>query len=166
MDLAAGIAHFSAHLTRDLDAALAGERSRGRAIPEVVDPDEYNVPYIRVAARFPDRRFAPEVQLVLHPVNLRLPGGVRGWARPVLVSTRWMLRRGQSLSLVAESQHELGSNGFTHATFALEYRRPDAPERRLQIFISASPGRQLHVSPTLGGLRDGVAWGLRMRLGE
>jgi hypothetical protein len=160
--VSAGIAHLSSHLTRDLDEKTGVERQLGRAIPHVDDPSEYNVLFVEGRLSFPGRRFAPEVRLGLAPVNLRLDGRVRGGnRRPVYGDTRWTLWRGNAKTVFVRTEHEVGANPINRFTVALEATRENT-SGRWQIFASLSPGRGMHVSPDLGGLRDGLSAGLRL----
>ena len=49
--MSAGLAHFSSHLTRNLDDKTDEEQVRGHPIPGVDDPSEYNVFFFKVQAR-------------------------------------------------------------------------------------------------------------------
>jgi len=160
--LSAGIAHLSSHLTRDLDEKLDEERSRGTTVPDVLDPSEYNVIFLKVARKLPAWRLSPEVEAFVLPVNIRLGGGLRKRARPVHLRTRATLWQARGRRLAAETQHEIGSNAFHHFSLVFEQSREDRPGDRFQVFLSVAPGRQLHVSPIIGGLRDGLAFGLKV----
>lgn len=56
----------------------------------------------------------------------------------------------------------IGKNPFNRFSLSFEVYARNQPEGRLQIFASASPGHNLHVSPNVGALRDGIALGVRM----
>ena len=159
--LSAGIAHFSSHLTRDLDEKIDEQRRRGAAIPIVPDPGEYNVPFVKGRRRFSGWRLAPDVEVIVSPVNFRFGGGRHGHVRPVhlgTLSTLW--RRGRT-AILAETRHELGTNAFHLLTIAIDRESSSASGGRVQLLISASPGRTLHVSPHIGAVRDGVSIGAR-----
>jgi hypothetical protein len=159
--LSAGITHLSSHLTRDLDQKIEEERRRGAAIPVVADPGEYNVLFVGGQRRFAALRFAPEIEVIVAPVNFRFGGGRHGHVRPVYLGTLWTVWRGHRLSVLAETQHELGTNAFHHFSLLLERESSSASGGRVQLFLSAAPGDTLHVSPNVGGLRDGLAVGVR-----
>jgi len=95
-------------------------------------------------------------------VNFNFNGGQRDYVRPVYLATRSTLWQGNTKSIVAETQHEIGKNPFNNFSLLFELYPRNQPEGRFQIFISASPGHNLHVSPNVGGLRDGIAFGIRM----
>lgn len=160
--LSAGIAHLSSHLTRDLDEKLDEERNRGSTIPIVDDPSEYNVFFFKGYRKLSACPFAPELEIVVEPMNFRFNGGQGGHVRPLYLGTRSTLWQGNQKSLVAETRHEIGENPFHHFSLLLELYARNQSEGRLQIFVSASPGHNVHVSPNIGGLRDGIAFGIRM----
>lgn len=160
--VSAGISHLSSHLTRDLDDKLDEERNRGATIPIVADPSEYNVFFFKGYRRFSGRPLTPEIELVLQPVNFHLNGSRAGDVRPVHAATRWTLWHSLQKSITAETQHEIGKNAFNIFSLSLGLYARDQPEGRLRIFVRASPGHSLHVSPTVGALRDGIAVGIRM----
>ena len=160
--LSAGIAHLSSHLTRDLDDKLEEERNKGATIPVVADPSEYNVLFFKGYRKWPACPFTPELEIVVEPINFRFNGGDAGYIRPLYLGTRWTLWRGDQKSIVAETKHEIGANSLNSFALVLELFARNQPQGRLQIFVSASPGHDLHVSPNIGGLRDGIAFGIRM----
>jgi hypothetical protein len=160
--LSAGIAHLSSHLTRDLDDKLEEETGKGAEIPIVADPSEYNVFFFKAYRKFPAYRFTPELEIAIEPVNFNFNGGRRDYVRPVYLGSRWTLWRGSQKSIVAETQHEIGKNPFNDFSLSFELFARNQPDGRFQIFVSASPGHNLHVSPNIGGLRDGIAFGIRM----
>jgi len=141
--LSTGLAHLSSHLTRDLDKKLAEESALGRAAPAVDDPSEYNVPFVE-------------------PINFRFNGSGARYVRPIYLHTGWTLWRGSQKSLVAETQHEIGQRPFNVVSLSLQLYTRNQTEGRFQLFVTASPGHRLHVSPNVGGLRDGIAFGARM----
>jgi hypothetical protein len=158
----AGIAHLSAHLTRDLDEKTADERRRGASIPDVEDPSEYNVGFLEGTRRFPNARFAPAIRVGVAPLNLRLDGRVRGpHRRPIYAGTAWTLVRSGSRAIAVETEHEIGANPVNRVTLAWDTRTADRT-RSWRVFLSVSPGRGLQVSPDLGAVRDGVAVGFRV----
>jgi hypothetical protein len=160
--LSAGFTHLSSHLTRDLDEKLNAERQRGATIPVVTDPDEYNVLFFKGYRKLSSRPLTPELEIVVAPVDFRFNGSPRRHIRPLYLGTRLTLWQGNRKSIVAETQHEIGENPFNHFSLLLELYARDQPEGRFQIFVSASPGKGFHVSPNIGGLRDGIAFGIRM----
>ena len=160
--LSAGITHLSSHLTRDLDDKLDEETGKGATIPIVADPSEYNVFFFKAYRRFSAWRFTPEVQIAVEPMNFNFNGGRRDYVRPVYLATRSTLWKGGEKSIVAETQHEIGKNSFNNFSVSFELYARNQPEGRFQIFVSASPGHNLHVSPNIGALRDGIAFGIRM----
>ena len=160
--LSAGIAHLSSHLTRDLDDKLEEETNKGATIPEVSDPAEYNVLFFKAYRKLSACPFTPELEIVVEPVNFRFNGGQAGGVRPVYLGTRSTLWKGNQKSLVAGTQHEIGENPFNSFSLSFGLYARNQPEGRFQIFVSASPGHNLHVSPNIGGLRDGIAFGIRM----
>jgi hypothetical protein len=160
--LSAGIRHLSSHLTRDLDDKLDEETSKGATIPIVADPSEYNVFFFKAYRKFSASPFTPELEIVIEPINFRFSGGRAGDVRPVYLRTRSTLWQGDQKSIVAETQHEIGKNPFNTFSLSVELYARNQPEGRFQIFASASPGHDLHVSPNIGGLRDGIAFGIRM----
>jgi hypothetical protein len=160
--LSAGIAHLSSHLTRDLDEKLEELRSAGITVPVVGDPSEYNVIYVAAYRKLSTWRFAPEFEIVFEPVNFRFNGSPAGGVRPLYLGTRWRLWRGTRQSIVARTQHEIGENPFNYFSLSLDLHGRNQAEGRLQMFVAASPGNQLHVSPNIGALRDGIAMGIRI----
>jgi hypothetical protein len=163
--LSGGLLHLSSHLTRDLDEKLEEIRIEGGSVPDVADPSEYNVFFIGIYRRFSTWRFTPEIELVVEPVNFHFNGRPAGGVRPVYLGSRWTLWRGSRKSIVARSQHEIGPGYFNYFSLTFQLDGRSQPEGRLQIFVGASPGDQLHVSPNIGALRDGIAVGLRMAFG-
>jgi hypothetical protein len=153
----AGINHFSSHLTRELDQQLESAIERGARLPRVRDPAEYNVPFVGIRTKLNRLPFSPAVEVVAQPVNLALAAPEAGAVRPLFVATRWSLWTGGRHGLTAETAHEVGRRGFND--IAVFYRVADD---RLSVFVSVSPGRGAHVSPRIGGLRDGLAAGLRI----
>lgn len=162
VSLTMGLSHLSTHLTRDLDEKTVDERQRGALIPVVADPPEYNAPFLEWSRRFPTARFAPEIAIGATPVNIRLSARSRGWnRRPVYVDTRWRLWARGARSFVLETAHEAGAQPLNRFVGALEIDRPRTMSS-LQLFASFSPGRGMHVSPRLGGVRDGLALGVKL----
>jgi hypothetical protein len=126
-----------------------------------VDPGEYNVPFVMAHRRFRTLRFTPELDVIIAPVNFRFGGGRHGHVRPLYVGTTTTLWRGDRTSLLAATQHELGRNSFHHFSLIVERQSSNPTGGRVRLFLTASPGRTLHVSPHVGGVRDGVAAGVR-----
>jgi hypothetical protein len=163
LTLSAGVSHLSSHLTRDLDTKTAEERALGLPVPQVQDPSEYNVVFFRAVRRVPRWRLTPVFDLVIEPYNFRFNGSRADTVRPICLSTRWTLWRGAGGSLAAETQHEFGPRPWNQASLFLELYRRQQAEGRFQVFVTASPGHSLHVSPNVGGVRDGIAAGVRLR---
>jgi hypothetical protein len=161
--LSAGILHLSSHLTRDLDRKEAEERGRGHPIPTVADPDQYNVFYLKAYRRFPAYPLAPALELAIQPVNFHYNGRAAGDVRPVYLGTRSTLWRRGEVSLVLGTRHEIGPRPVNQFLAILELYARDQPEGRLQGFLSVSPGHEIHVSPHIGGMRDGIALGVRLK---
>lgn len=159
----AGLAHLSSHLTRDLDEKTLGERDLGHTIPAVADPSEFNVIYLEARRRLSSsRRLAPEIRVGVAPVNLRLDGRLRGGLRrPLYGATRWWLWRGRGRALTVRTEHEVGRGPINRFTVVYE-RRGVESGGRLQLFAGFTPGRGMHVSPDLGGVRDGLTAGIRV----
>jgi hypothetical protein len=162
LTMTAGISHLSTHLTRDLDDKLDEERSHGRTIPIVEDESEYNVVYLKANVTLTSWPFTPALEAVLQPINFQFNGGRAGDVRPVYVRSRTTLWRGDQRAIVAETEHEFGKNAFNRFVAAFEFTSATDGRRRVEMFVSASPGHNLHVSPMIGGVRDGIAFGLRM----
>jgi hypothetical protein len=160
--LSGGFKHFSSHLTRDLDDKLEEERNKGETIPEVDDPSEFNVIYFGGSWTLPSLWFSPEIEIIVQPINFKFNGSPADDIRPIYLGTRWTLWRGNQKSVVAETRQEFGENPLNNFTLSFGLFARDQPEGRLQIFVSASPGGNLHVSPNIGALRDGVALGIRL----
>ena len=160
--LSAGITHLSTHLTRDLDDKLEEERSKGATIPIVDDPDEYNVVFLKAYVRLPAYPFTPELEAVVQPINFHFNGSPAGDVRPVYLRARATLWQGGRNALHAETQHEIGRRPFDNYSLSFELDPSRQRTRLFRIFVSASPGHSLHTSPNIGGLRDGIAFGIRM----
>ena len=160
--MSTGLAHLSSHLTRDLDKKLAEESALGHAAPVVDDPSEYNVPFIAGSWKFPAYPLTPELDAAVEPINFRFNGSGARYVRPIYLHTGWALWRGSQKSLVAETHHEIGKRPFNVVSLSLQLYAGNQTEGRLQLFVTASPGHRLHVSPNVGGLRDGIALGARM----
>ncbi len=163
LTISAGVTHMSSHLTRDLDEKLNEQRSKAVTVPSVEDPDEYNVPFVGWRRTWSAARSSPQLHVVVEPTHFRFNGTWAWNGRPIFIATQWTLWRGIQKSLVVETQHELGVRPFTNVFLLLELFARGEPEGRLQVFLSGSPGHGLHVSPNIGGLRDGVAFGMRMK---
>lgn len=161
--VSAGLTHLSSHLTRDLDDKLDEQRNNGVPIPIVEDPSEYNVVYFKGQGRLSSYPFTPEFDVIVEPVNFRFNGSDPGYVRPLYLGTRFTLWRGHGKSIVAETQHEIGTNPLNIFSLSYELFARNQPEGRFRIFVSASPGQTMHVSPNIGGVRDGIAFGMRMK---
>jgi len=163
LEFSAGFVHLSSHLTRDLDAKTEEQRSKGATIPDVEDPDEYNVLHVGGRVRIPRWVFTPEFEAILQPVNFRFDGGSAPDVRPVYLASRWVLWHNRGRSVVVATQHEIGKNSFSHFSVSLELFERDRSRGRIAVFLSGAPGDGMHVSPNIGALRDGIAMGLRIR---
>ena len=163
LTLSAGIAHLSSHLTRDLDDKTDEQRREGQVIPDVQDPDEYNVLYLKAHLRLQEWPLEPELDVILEPVNFRFDLGHAPYARPVYLGTRSILWRGSAKTVALETQHEIGNNAFNYFCLLLELFPKGQGEGRFQLFVGGSPGRTMHVSPNVAALRDGLAGGVRLR---
>jgi hypothetical protein len=160
--MSTGLAHLSSHLTRDLDKKLAEENALGHPAPLVGDPSEYNVPFIEGSWKFPAYPLTPELDAAVEPINFRFNGSGARYVRPIYLHTGWALWRGNQKSLVAETQHEIGKRPFNVFSLSLQLYAGNQTEGRFQLFVTASPGHRLHVSPNVGGVRDGIALGARL----
>jgi len=163
LELSAGVSHLSSHLTRDLDEKTEEQRRNGAAIPDVEDPGEYNVVYVRAYLRRPGWVFSPEFEAIVQPVNFRFNGTSAPYVRPIYLASRWTLWQGHEKSIRLTTQHELGRNSFNHVSLSLELYGRNESGGRFAVFLSGSPGDVMHVSPNVGALRDGIAIGLRIR---
>jgi hypothetical protein len=162
--ISAGMTHLSSHLTRDLDDKLAEERIRGTTIPVVKDPDQYNVFYLGISRRFPTvRLLQPEIEVAIEPITFRFWSAPKANTRPLFLASRWTLWHGGRTSLAAETQHEIGRNPFNRLSLVLELYDRNGTEGRLHLFVTASPGNGMHVSPNVGAFRDGVSLGIRVK---
>jgi hypothetical protein len=160
--LSVGVSHLSSHLTRDLDAKTAEARARGLPIPQVQDPSEYNVLFFRGSHRFSTWPHAPVIDVAVEPLNFRFNGSRAALVRPIYIATNLMLWKGHEKALVAETHHEFGTRPWNQVSLFLELYARHQAEGRFQIFVTASPGHSLHVSPNVGALRDGIAAGVRL----
>jgi hypothetical protein len=161
--LSSGLSHFSSHLTRDLDDKTDEERAGGGPIPKVDDPSEFNVLYVSGHWAWHGRPLSPELQLAIQPVNFRFDGRHADYVRPVYVGTRWTLWRGGHQSILAETQQEIGEDPFVNVVLVFAFYRRDQADSPFQAFVSGSPEGKVRVSPQIGALRGGFAFGIRMR---
>jgi hypothetical protein len=161
--LSAGVSHLSSHLTRDLDEKTLEQRRRGIPIPDVLDSDEYNIVFLKGTRRFDSTPLRPQIAVSLEPFEFRFDGHRSMHARPLYVTTRWTPWHGQGRRLTAETQHEIGRRSWNDLALFLSLFGRGDQDGGFQLFASVSPGRGMHVSPNVGGLRDGVAFGVRMR---
>jgi hypothetical protein len=161
--LSSGLAHFSSHLTRDLDDKTNQQRASGAAIPDVEDPSEYNVLYVSGQWTLKNRPLAPELELVIQPINFRFNGRRADYVRPIYLGTKWRLWRGDQKAVTAETEQEIGKGPFINVALVLALFPRDQSEGRFQVFVSGSPGGAVRVSPRIGALRGGVAFGIRMK---
>ena len=157
--VSAGIVHLSSHLAKDLDEKLEELAIEGTTVPSVDDPSEYNVFYFAAYRRLPSWRLTPEFEIAVEPMNFSFTGAPAGYVRPLYLGTRWTLWQSNQASLVARTQHEIGENPFNYFSLSLAMLRgTNQPEGRFQIFLGASPGHEIHVSPNIGALRMASHW--------
>ena len=161
--LSSGLSHFSSHLTRDLDDKTDQERANGAPIPRVDDPSEYNVLYVSGHWTLHGRPLRPELELAIQPINFRFDGRRADYVRPIYLGTRWTLWRGSHRAVMAETQQEIGRDPFINVSLVLALHPRNQAESPFQVFVSGSPGGQVRVSPQIGALRGGLAFGIRMR---
>jgi len=161
--LSSGLSHFSSHLTRDLDDKTDEERARGGPIPDVDDPSEFNVLYVSGHWALHGRPLTPELHLAIQPFNFRFDGRHADYVRPVYLGTRWTLWRGGHQSILAETQQEIGKDPFVNVSLVVAVYRKDQTDSRFQAFVSGSPAGKVRVSPQIGALRGGLAFGIRMK---
>ena len=154
-----GIRHLSSHLTRDLTHKEEDVAAGGGVVPTVKDASEYNVVFLKTA-------FSPvppaEVTVIVNPISFEFDGDWGSYVRPVHLDARWTLWKGRDTALAAETQFELGRNPFDTYSLSLDLFKRDAPRGRLQLMFSVSPGHELHLSPIVGAVLDGVSFGVRM----
>jgi hypothetical protein len=163
VEASAGIRHLSTHLTRDLDDKDSEQRALGRAIPHGEDLNEYNVLFFSVSRDFPSVLFAPAISVTVDPVNFELDGNLGGYVRPLYVTSRLSLWKRGTTALALETEHEIGNNPYNNFTLRLEMFPRNQPQGRFAVIVAVAPGDGLHVSPNIGGRRDGVALGVTMR---
>lgn len=162
-NLSSGLVHFSSHLTRDLDDKIDEERAKGAAVPVVDDPSEFNVIYFKGHWKLRGLLFAPELKLVVQPINFRFDGSQADYVRPIYFGTGWTLWQSDQKLLTAETQQEIGHNPFINLSLVFAVGARNQPQGRFQIFVTGSPGDSVHVSPQIGALRDGIAFGFRLK---
>ena len=131
-------------------------------MPAVDDPAEYNIVYLKAAGTLFRIPFAPEIVLFVTPIAFRFNGGSPGNVKRVYAETLWRLWRGRARALTLETQHEWGSNSFNRFSLQFDLVRANGRTARFQMFLSAAPGDELHVSPVVGAIMDGVAVGFRL----
>jgi len=100
---------------------------------------------------------------VLQPLNFRFEGRHAAYMRPLFLATRWQLLARGRMRLTAESQHEIGRRPWTVGSLFLELYARGGRDSPLQLYVTVSPGHSIRTSPQIGGFRDGLAFGLRMR---
>jgi hypothetical protein len=161
--LSSGLSHFSSHLTRDLDDKTDQQRATGAPIPHVDDPSEFNVLYVSGHWTLRSLPLTPELELVIQPINFRFDGRHADYVRPVYLGTRWTLWRGGHQAVMAETQQEIGTDPFINVSLVFALYPGNQTEGPFQVFVSGSPGGKVRVSPQIGSLRGGLAFGVRMR---
>ena len=163
LTIAAGIQHLSTHLTRDRDQKDREVRATGDPVPSTDDRTEYNVLFVRVRRAFPSAPLQPTIGVTLDRFYFELNGGAGGYVRPLYVTSRSTLWRDGDRTLALETEHEVGHNPYNGFTLRLEMFRRDQAEGRLALLVAAAPGHHLHISPNIGGRRDGLSVGFSMR---
>jgi len=163
IELSAGVSHLSSHLTRDLDEKTDEQRAKNAAIPDVEDPGEYNVLYLRGQLFLRRWAFTPVLEAIVQPLNFCFNGRSAPDVRPIYLGSRWTFWQGHGKSIRLTTRHEFGTNPFNHFSLSLELFERNGSEGRVAVFVSGSPGDGMHVSPNIGALRDGIAMGLRIR---
>ena len=160
--LTGGFSHLSSHLTRDLDAELDEIRSEGGTVPAVDDPDQYNVLYAGGEGVWAHVLFQPHLTVLLIPVHFTFNGDDAGRLRPLHIRSEWTLKQTRRARLIAATLHEIGPNPLNELSLELGVARRGDREP-LWVFVSAAPGHDMHVSPIVGGVRDGVSLGFLLR---
>lgn len=140
------------------------ERSKGHPIPTVDDPSEYNAVFVRGTWTLSTLPFTPALDVVIQPISFHFHRRDHDDVRPIYLGTRFTLWRGDRKALVAETQHEIGTRPFNNFSLLFELYPRNQPNGCFQVFVNGSPGHAVHVSPAIGGVRDGIAFGVRMRL--
>ena len=64
---------------------------------------------------------------------------------------------------MAETQQEIGRDPFINVSLVFALHPRNQAESPFQVFVSGSPGGEVRVSPQIGALRGGLAFGIRMR---
>ncbi len=156
-----GIRHLSSHETQDLLKVVKEERSRGTIIPQI-DTSDLNIFFVEGFKRFERCPFEPEVRLRIQALGFRFRGGKYVYNKPVYLMTQITAWHGHEKRLVVGTQNEFGNNGFKEIYSRLELYAKNQREGRLQLLVSYSPGKGLHVSPNDGWHRDGLNVGIRL----
>lgn len=161
--VSAGLMHLSSHLTRDLEQQIDGALAQRTRVPRVEDPAEYNVPYVRVVRTWAARRLRPRLEVAVQPINVRVGTWTLDEVRPLYVAFAASLWRTPRVTVAVETQHEIGTRPLNNFTAVFDVHGPARDDGRLQFFTNVSFGDSFHVSPNLGGLRDGVGIGVRLK---
>ncbi len=162
MSLGGGYRHLSSHLTRDLDDKEEEVEARGGQVPPVGDPPEYNILYVKASGTLTRVPFTPRIVIVAAPFAFRFNGGAIGNVRRFYADTHWTLWQGRDRALIVETQHEVGSNGFDRYALQADFLRGARRTGRFQLILAIAPGHDLHVSPNVGAVMDGIALGFRL----
>jgi hypothetical protein len=108
----------------------------------------------------------PKLEIAIEPITFRFWSAPRGNSRPLFVASQWTLWHGDGKSIAAETAHEVGKNPFNRFSVVLELYERNGAGGRLQLFVTGSPGNELHVSPNVGAFRDGISLGVRVKFRE
>lgn len=162
LSLGGGYRHLSSHLTRDLDDKEDEVEARGGQVPPVGDPPEYNILYVKTSGTLTRVPFTPRIVIVAAPVAFRFNDSAIGNVRRFYVDTHWTLWQGRDRALIVETQHEVGSNSFDRYALQADFLRGARRTGRFQVILAIAPGHDLHVSPNVGAVMDGVALGFRL----
>jgi hypothetical protein len=155
--LAAGYRHLSSHLTRDLTDKEEEVRQLGGSVPAVYDPSQFNIVYVSGSTTLSLVPFTPEILVSVAPVAFRFNNSPTGNVRRVSASTEWALWQGRDNGLAVATEHEWGSNSFNRYSLEFDMMREHRRKGRFQTILSITPGHELHVSPYIGAVMDGVA---------
>jgi hypothetical protein len=160
--LAAGYRHLSSHLTRDLTDKEEEVRQLNGKVPAVNDPSQFNIVYVSGTTTLTQVPFTPEVLVAVAPLAFRFNDSPTGDVRRVFAATDWTLWRGRENALAVATQHEWGSNSFNRYSLEFDMMRRNRRRGRFQTILSIAPGHELHISPYLGAVMDGVALAVRL----
>jgi hypothetical protein len=160
--LATGYRHLSSHLTRDLTDKEEEVKRLGGNVPTVYDPSQFNIVYVSGATALLQVPCTPEILVAVAPIAFRFNNSPTGNVRRVFASTDWSLWQGRDSGLAVGTQHEWGSNSFNRLSLEFDTIRRHRRRGRLQTIFSIAPGHELHISPYLGAVMDGVSLAVRL----